>query len=98
MRLAIGNYDGSIVARPRQLARPDWVDELQSILTQPDLFLDRCEPGSFHSLTPCAAHVPGTPAPLDVFLHYYNYERAHLSLGGQTPVGRREAVFDEHRV
>jgi transposase InsO family protein len=35
---------------------------------------------------------------LDVFLHYYNYERAHLSLAGQTPVARREAFFAEAKV
>ena len=35
---------------------------------------------------------------LDRFLRYYNHERPHLSLAGQTPVQRRQAFFREHRV
>jgi transposase InsO family protein len=35
---------------------------------------------------------------VDRFLTYYNHVRPHLSLGGQTPVQRREAFFHEHPV
>jgi len=67
MRLAIGNYDGSVVARPQQLVRPESVEELQSILSQPDRFPGPVRPmGSFHSLTPCAAS-PGTVVDMSGF-------------------------------
>ncbi len=29
------------------------------------------------------------------FVHYYNHERPHLSLGGMTPVGRRQLYFQQ---
>jgi transposase InsO family protein len=32
------------------------------------------------------------------FIRYYNHERPHLSLGGQTPIQRRQAFFREHPV
>lgn len=35
---------------------------------------------------------------LDRFMRYYNHERPHLSLAGQTPVERRRAFFRERRV
>jgi transposase InsO family protein len=35
---------------------------------------------------------------LERFLQYYNHERPHLSLAGQTPVQRREAFFQQRRV
>jgi transposase InsO family protein len=35
---------------------------------------------------------------LNRFIQYYNHERPHLSLAGQTPVERRQAFFREHRV
>jgi transposase InsO family protein len=35
---------------------------------------------------------------LERFIRYYNHERPHLSLAGQTPVERRQAFFREHRV
>jgi transposase InsO family protein len=34
---------------------------------------------------------------LERFLRYYNHQRPHLSLAGQTPVERREAFFRERR-
>jgi transposase InsO family protein len=35
---------------------------------------------------------------LERFIRYYNYERPHLSLGGQTPVERRLAFFAQSKV
>jgi transposase InsO family protein len=35
---------------------------------------------------------------LDRFVDYYNHERPHLSLAGQTPVERRLAFFAESKV
>lgn len=35
---------------------------------------------------------------LERFVEYYNHERPHLSLGGQTPIERRLAFFAEGRV
>jgi hypothetical protein len=35
---------------------------------------------------------------LEQFLWHYNFERPHLSLGGLTPVQRRDAYFTQARV
>jgi len=54
------SYDGGVVATPQRVIRPETVDELTTILTQPDKFPGPVRAmGSFHSLTPCAAS-PGT--------------------------------------
>jgi FAD/FMN-containing dehydrogenase len=52
----VTNYDGSIVARPRELVRPESVEEIQAILRQPDRYPSPVRAmGSYHSLTPCAS-------------------------------------------
>jgi hypothetical protein len=56
MATEVTSYDGSIVARPRQLVRPETVEELQDILRQSDRYPSPVRAvGSYHSLTPCAS-------------------------------------------
>lgn len=56
MSTTIRNYDGSIVTTPRQVVRPETVEELQAILRQRDRYPGPVRAmGSFHSLTPCAS-------------------------------------------
>lgn len=56
MSATIQNYDGSIVATPLQIVRPESVDALQQILRDRDRYPGPVRAmGNFHSLTPCAA-------------------------------------------
>jgi FAD/FMN-containing dehydrogenase len=56
MSTTLTNYDGSIVTTPRQLVRPESVEELQAVLRQPDRYPSPVRAmGSYHSLTPCAS-------------------------------------------
>ncbi len=56
MPTTIQNYDGSIVAAPRQIVRPESVDALQEILRDRERYPGPVRAmGNFHSLTPCAA-------------------------------------------
>lgn len=56
MSATIQNYDGSIVAAPQQIVRPESVDALQQILRDRDRYPGPVRAmGNFHSLTPCAA-------------------------------------------
>lgn len=50
------NYDGSITASPRQLVRPESVEEIQAVLRDPARYPGPVRAvGSYHSLTPCAS-------------------------------------------
>lgn len=56
MNTRVTNYDGSITAYPRQLARPQTIEELQAILRDTNRFPSPVRAmGSYHSLTPCAS-------------------------------------------
>jgi FAD/FMN-containing dehydrogenase len=56
MSPTVTNYDGSLVSTPQQLVRPQSVEELQAILTQPDRYPSPVRAmGSYHSLTPCVS-------------------------------------------
>jgi hypothetical protein len=56
MPATIQNYDGSIVAAPQQIVRPESVDALQAILRDRDAHPSPVRAmGNFHSLTPCAS-------------------------------------------
>src|ERR1044071_6176813 len=49
----IVNYDGSITASPQQIAYPETVEEIQSILRDPAHYPSPVRAvGSYHSLTP----------------------------------------------
>jgi hypothetical protein len=50
------NYDGSIVANPRQLVYPETVEDIQAILRDAVKYPGPVRAvGSYHSLTPCAS-------------------------------------------
>jgi FAD/FMN-containing dehydrogenase len=56
MSNTIRNYDGSIETTPKQLVRPQTVEELQDILRHPDRYPSPVRAmGSYHSLTPCVS-------------------------------------------
>jgi FAD/FMN-containing dehydrogenase len=60
MSTTVTNYDGSLVSTPKQLVRPQSVEELQRILKQRDQYPGPVRAmGSYHSLTPCVSS-PGT--------------------------------------
>lgn len=56
MNAKVVNYDGGITAYPRQLVRPQSVEELQTILRDTQRYPGPVRAmGSYHSLTPCAS-------------------------------------------
>ena len=56
MAVTITNYDGGVATSPRVVAVPENVQQLQSILRDPDRFPSPVRAmGTFHSLTPCPA-------------------------------------------
>jgi len=89
---SLTNYDGSIVATPQRVVRPETVEQLQTILKASDQFPGPVRAmGSFHSLTPCASS-PGTMVDMSGMKNILDIDLRKLTLTAQAGLQLVEAA------
>jgi len=87
----VRNYDGSIVAVPQQLARPETLEELQAVLADSGAYPSPVRAvGSYHSLTPCASS-DGTVVSLERMKRVVGIDREAMTFTAEAGLEMIEA-------